>query len=381
MTNVYTLFNLIQEDDTFMVFFYEKQEELNILEKWYDLLNKDYYVKETDITSDERIEIEKLFNKSYPLSKMDDINKDISILSNYYKYLIEFKQISNRYTPQKENNIFSDGSNPIIKSSINPENNKFYNSTNIATRNTYGSFGTNIFSSSSSSSAQSIKEPMNDEIVAFNDGEYDDTNKCLMTTQFSNIDDTDAKTKVLIIYSVLDMRPLIINEYTKLEETIAKNNRFGFEFINVIETTPSLIKSLKESFNDKVFNNKEEVGEFINLSLKINIDNSEKDKINNYLSRHITKNDNIENKVKFNVIASKIESYFNMGVNNIKFRHRLAKYLIDYGFKKKRFSDGFYYYGVIFNDFENKSGNTTLYEIIRDNTPIIEPIQPIQPIQ
>lgn len=372
MTNVYTLFNLIEEDDTFMIFFYEKQEELTILEKWYGLLNKDFYVKETDIKSDERIEIEKLFDKPYPLSKMDDINNDISILSNYYKYLIEFKQISNRYT--SENNIFSDGSNPIIKSSINPENNKFYNSTNIATRNTYGSYGTNILSASS---AQSITEQTNDEIVAFNDSEYDDTNKCLMTTQFSKIDDTETKTKVLIIYSVLDMRPLIINEYTKLEETIATNNRFGFEFINIIETTSSLIKSLKESFNDKVFNNKEEVREFINLSLKINIDNSEKDKINNYLSRHITKNDNIENKVKFNVIASKIESYFNMGVNNIKFRHRLAKYLIDYGFKKKRFSDGFYYYGVIFifNDFETKSGNTTLYDIIRDNTPIIEPIQ------
>jgi hypothetical protein len=370
MSNVYTLFNLIQEDDTFMIFFYKQKEELTVLEKWYKILNKDFYIKETDIKSNERIEVEQLFDKPYPLNKQDKINSDIVTLTKYYKYLNEFKDIRNRYKNPK-NSIFSDVSESVIIKSIATE--KLFDTFNIPTRN--DNLPIIVPNISISSGLERPKSDTKDEILAFNDGEYDDINNCIGGTQFSNIDDEDKKVKILIIYSVLDMRPLLITEYTKTEESIAKENRFGFEFINVIEITPSLIKSLSESFNDKIFNNKEEVKEFINLSLKINLDNSEKDKINNYLSRYITKNDNIEHKVKFNVIASKIELYFNMDSNNIKFRNRLAKYLIDYGFKKKRFSDGFYYYGVIFNDFENKTDTTTIYEILRNNTTISDPIR------
>ena len=41
--------------------------------------------------------------------------------------------------------------------------------------------------------------------------------------------------------------------------------------------------------------------------------------------------------------------------NIIAFRNRLAKYLLDIGLQKKRFGDGFYYYGLKgkFNGFKN----------------------------
>jgi hypothetical protein len=174
----------------------------------------------------------------------------------------------------------------------------------------------------------------------------------------TNFDNTEEKKNCLVIFCNIDMRPLIITHYNDMEEKLARENRFGFQFVDVIDLNSDMLKLLENSFDDKLFNSCDEVREFIHLSLKINTDTIEKNKIYNYLDNFVIKNDKIEDKVKFDEIASMIEQYLNIHKNNIKFRHRLAKYLIKYGFNKKRFNDGFYYYGIVFKKFKNNFHDT-----------------------
>lgn len=394
--NLYTLFNLINEDDSFMVFFYDNKKELDILEKWYKLLNKDFYIKETNIKSIERVEIEKLICKPYHLTYMDSVNKHIEKLSTYYASLKEFNRIHKLYTQQDSNllkqpetgnawhttpNETSKHINDIIYTR-GTEKNSVY----ITKRQFFSPDKPSVIPDEQSTlqkQEKDVKKPIlfkhrgrefrgvlleqqegnGGNIVAFNDLDYDDDNNCLMNNTFTNtnFDNTEEKKNCLVVFCNIDMRPLIITHYNDMEEKLARENRFGFQFVDVIDLNSDMLKLLENSFDDKLFNSCDEVREFIHLSLKINTDTIEKNKIYNYLDNFVIKNDKIEDKVKFDEFAFMIEKYLNIDKNNIKFRHRLAKYLIKYGFNKKRFNDGFYYYGIVFkNNFDDTDSSNNV---------------------
>ena len=57
-----------------------------------------------------------------------------------------------------------------------------------------------------------------------------------------------------------------------------------------------------------------------------------------------------------------------MTINDlIPFRNRLSKQLLSFGLQKKRFNDGYYYYGLVHKTNEYTSENIEEYIVFREN--------------
>jgi hypothetical protein len=336
MSNEYTLnnilYNIINDDDTFNLSYYENKKELDILKKWYELINKDYYIKETEIKLVNPEEVIKIYPNSISLNLIEKVNEEIKVINEYHELGKKVEKIKLKYNNINNNIISSD--KEILKEK-NLMNCLWDGKETINKR---------------LDKLKNNETTLDYDLEAYN--EYEEDYFLKNINNYSYIEEKtieNENNKVLIIYHKEEMSPLILKDYSNLEETLAKKNSFGFEFIDLLKLNNNMYEILTKSINDKLFNNKEELKEFINITIKINkSDNlSEQEKVIDYFKNYLIKDDNIENKVKFTTLATKIEEHLNIN-NDIKFRHRLSKYLINFGFKKKRFSDGFYYYGITF---------------------------------
>jgi len=130
-------------------------------------------------------------------------------------------------------------------------------------------------------------------------------------------------------------------------------------FINSIITT----EKINELFNNKIYNDFNAVNQIYNtiVELSKNIGNkitetntkSEKSLEEQRVSAWIRNNYIISNKSEseYRMSASKISELLEveLGIDaseKMSFRNRLSKYLLNVGLQKKRFSDGFYYFGM-----------------------------------
>jgi hypothetical protein len=77
---------------------------------------------------------------------------------------------------------------------------------------------------------------------------------------------------------------------------------------------------------------------------------SEENLVKKYLNSKYTFDDDINHKMKASSLYDIIINSKVVKIDNDKlagFRTRLSKYLKDIGLKKKRYNDGFYYYGIV----------------------------------
>lgn len=140
---------------------------------------------------------------------------------------------------------------------------------------------------------------------------------------------------------------------------------FGFIKLFGIETNnKDIIDFIEKEFNKSQFINVDEINkklwftsqfiEFSNTHNKsINIASSEENQVKHFFDMNYTINNDINHKMKAsNLYDSIIMSNF-VKLDNDKlsgFRTRLSKYLKDIGLQKKRYNDGFYYYGIVKKD-------------------------------
>lgn len=143
---------------------------------------------------------------------------------------------------------------------------------------------------------------------------------------------------------------------------IKTHSEFGFvKLFGITTNNKDIVNFIEREFNKTQFNDIDEINkkllvtsQYIEFSNKHNnannIVSSEENLVKKFLNSKYTFDDDINHKMKAStlydiIINSKVVKIDNDKVSG--FRTRLSKYLKDIGLQKKRYNDGFYYYGIV----------------------------------
>jgi hypothetical protein len=199
----------------------------------------------------------------------------------------------------------------------------------------------------------------------------------------SDIDDKQKVSEVLTsIYVLINDKYLqcicIKNPSQDVLYVMNHHQEYGFIKLFSIQTSKQdLVQFMDREFHRVVFDNVEEVNKKLQLASEyIDFSNkhivsasaalSEEQQVKHFLNLNFTLDKNIEHKMK---ASSLHEMVINSGVVSIEpdklagFKNRLSKYLKELGLEKKRFNDGFYYYGVVAKRDWRSSSNVTLPKV------------------
>ena len=192
----------------------------------------------------------------------------------------------------------------------------------------------------------------------------------------------NSNTLLIGLFNKKFLKSMIIKNPDEDELYAIQNyNQYGFiKVFSILTNNKDVIDFIDRNFNILDFNNIDElnirlisISEYIELSNKNTIiDNSsefnEEKNIKNYFKKNYTINNDINNKMKASTLHDLIINHtFVLDKNKLSgFKNRLSRYLKELGLEKKRYNDGFYYYGIKANtdnttlDFQNSHIN--LYE-------------------
>lgn len=192
----------------------------------------------------------------------------------------------------------------------------------------------------------------------------------------------DSNTLLIGLFNKKFLKSMIIKNPDEDELYAIQNyNQYGFiKAFSILTNNKDVIDFIDRNFNILDFNNIDElnirlisISEYIELSNKNTIiDNSsefnEEKNVKNYFKKNYTINNDINNKMKASILHDLIINHtFVLDKNKLSgFKNRLSRYLKELGLEKKRYNDGFYYYGIKANtdntilDFQNLHIN--LYE-------------------
>ncbi len=153
-----------------------------------------------------------------------------------------------------------------------------------------------------------------------------------------------------------------LQELEHMEETMKQNPFYGFGTLFVLKTTSKdIVEHIRLSFQSKQFRSLDEINmvlkieenyiQFVQNNQAVGLDEekeAEEQNVKRYLHSYFEIDNNPDHKYKaqvlFQFFANQKDAGFSVDTN---FRNRLSKYLINMGLQKKRFSDGYYYYGLV----------------------------------
>ncbi len=168
-----------------------------------------------------------------------------------------------------------------------------------------------------------------------------------------------------LIYVILHSKYLqtlcVLNPTAEEEYIINNHPEYGFIKLFKIKTdNQEIINVIEKGYNNHQFNTIEEINEHLEIiSQYIDFANkhskndtsisAEERQVKAYITSFYEINNNIENKMKASALYDIILNSKSVLIDQSKlggFKNRLSKYLKDLGLEKKRFNDGYYYYGI-----------------------------------
>ena len=168
-----------------------------------------------------------------------------------------------------------------------------------------------------------------------------------------------------LIYVILHTKYLqtlcILNPTAEEEYIINNHQEYGFIKLFKIKTdNQEIINVIEKGYSNHQFNAIEEINEHLEIiSQYIDFANkhskndtcisAEERQVKAYITSFYEINNNIENKMKASALYDIILNSKSVLIDQSKlggFKNRLSKYLKDLGLEKKRFNDGYYYYGI-----------------------------------
>jgi hypothetical protein len=156
----------------------------------------------------------------------------------------------------------------------------------------------------------------------------------------------------LVVEDDLNIIPEICKEFLEFE--------IMGQFIDIFDIP------LKQFFHKKSFTREELVKKIESFKNLYNMDLhtlTEKEKVFNFLKNYYILNTDPNNKISASELYNNISNNLLISYTELSaFKKRLAGYLIELGLVKKRYSEGFFYYGIK-NRFEDKE-NLSVDEII-----------------
>lgn len=366
----FDIYIAIKENSTFDICLFEGPEELEIIKKWCE--NIGYYIDYVHLTQvlneNEYEKIIDIFGDNIPLILKDVVLNNIDDVKNFISLEKNINTIKNQFVKDTENK-----KETKFKNINRNRNDKLYERPfellqSPINSNLQGSelLKGNLPSSYSFNNIGTIEE-------AYSELAQDNIqiNKKLYIILF--------KDKNINYYA-----SFMKNELSELEKKILKNNRhcfcIGYEIENV-KKHKRTIDLMYNLFDDVVFDNESDIDKLVgvvdnnykkNMGIK---DRSEKEYVVEYISKHYDITSNLDNKMSATKLCDLIIHYLNsftpikLKGNTFSFRNRLSKYLIEVGLKKKRFGDGFYYYGLKEKNIKSNLNklNLSKLEQSRDN--------------
>jgi hypothetical protein len=193
---------------------------------------------------------------------------------------------------------------------------------------------------------------------------------------------------IFVIYNYKFFQTLcLINPDSSVINILKNNSEFGFiKLFNITTNNKEIIKFIKNEFDKIQFNDIDELNYKINVTSQYidfsnkytdtdNVIVSEETQVKKYIASSFTINNDINNKMKASILHDMIINSKIVNIEQSKisgFKNRLSKYLKDLGLEKKRYNDGYYYYGIKNNndkykyeEFKSKTLNEHLSEHIK----------------
>lgn len=181
-----------------------------------------------------------------------------------------------------------------------------------------------------------------------------------------NIEENIKETNISSVFVLINDKVLqtitIENPHVDILHVIKNHSEFGFVKLFGIETNnKDIVSFIEREFDKTQFNDIDEINkkllvtsQYIEFANKHNNSNnmvsSEENLVKKFLNSKYTFDDDINHKMKASALYDIIINSKVVKIDNDKltgFRTRLSKYLKDIGLQKKRYNDGFYYYGIV----------------------------------
>jgi len=194
------------------------------------------------------------------------------------------------------------------------------------------------------------------------DWDYKDSYHCRYDTDslVSEMKTQTLEKSVMLVYNEEYLYSFVIEDPNNVEKYILDNKKYGFSVGHQfnIKKDDYILTVVMKLFDDKNYNDVGEIRQnletIIQITDKINDTTSndiEKNNITDYINNTFTITENTEDRLKSSDLCVMVENYmmsfkneFSKGDSSLK--NKLSKYLLELGLKKKRYSDGFYYYGL-----------------------------------
>lgn len=369
---------LIYMDDTFRPTFIDSQDEYEFIQKLY--LDCDWDVEFEKITSVGFSELTKLTDITSNHPTYLHLNNKYNYINEYLPHVKQYLCIKekintillkyNQYYPSK--NLYKERTcnqhidnsltltsgtyiseklnNALQKLSANVDCNKqpvFYN------KKTFDDHDTNFdYSNSHTWSDNSYDNYDYDSVNS-----YIDAYRCDSINYDDNIPPNKNETVVILINDDKCMKTLsLLNPPINIIQTINSHPECGFKILLQFSTNKTSVINYVFRFFDKLdvdpdtfIEQLDYCGNSIMSILNVTSDDiKEEQLVVYYIKNNYLFTDSISDRIKASVIADNIQHTVLTGQKcRGGFALRLSKYLSELGLKKKRFNDGFYYYGMI----------------------------------
>jgi uncharacterized short protein YbdD (DUF466 family) len=405
------------EDDTMRPVLKIDEKYMNIIEQWYNMCELFIDIEETNVSIPEAITIQDVSGVLF-----QDINyKFKEEYLNSYIPLVINNIISERNTKSLEKKYFkkqSEYKNQLIKHPIDtdkiisdlgitiPEN--IIPETNKPTATSRIYFEIEPFRIheiddqslvkkhilTNTESKDNIIHPFN-EVQSFNienenictcfNSRYNSlypafSDNCLMLDELYGKEPYKESHVYVLINNKFLQCITIVDPSTDILYIINNYPEFGFIKLFEFETNnEDIIYFIEKEFNKIQFINVDEINkkllftsQFIEFSNKhnksINIVSSEENQVKHFFDINYTISNDINHRMKASLLYDSIIMSNFVKLDNDKlsgFRTRLSKYLKDIGLQKKRYNDGFYYYGIVKKNTSPENNNPlTIEELI-----------------
>ena len=399
------------EDDTFKPVIKMNNEMMNIINKWYDKFNLIVDIEETEIEIPNNIleqDLSKILFKNVNCKYRDIyLNEYIPEILNSIKIQQNIKKIEKIIKPfgyqddviveKIKKNINLEDLKIIIPENIVYNDTYFYKEKNnihyLPNKNNQNTkpeskenhlppgFKRLPFGSINQNQELSFKH-ISEHIFTYNSCSIisDDKYSCynaeynilkppfgansLLIEETNNYKTIHHNTKLVIVIlnPIFLQTNVIIDPDLNMLNIILEHQEYGFiELFTISTTNDDIITSIQKQYDNVIFNDIDEINinlketshylEFIkNKQHKANPVSDEENTVKTYLNIKFNISDNINDKMKASVLHDLIIQSNVCSIEKTKitgFKNRLSQYLKDIGLKKKRYNDGYYYYGIV----------------------------------
>lgn len=343
------------ENDTIQVVFENNDKILDLVKKWYIDNGTDITFENLNLLCDKntKYKINEIFNKPIDINNLPDeiFNKSIDI-----------NNLPDELSRLNSNIDIIDKIRRDIEFIIDFSNKEEYLN-KIKNIWNFKSIEKNEWNPSIDECIDTYSLHNSENITAFNNYEYSNSFWKLKKANldYSEIIDNDSINPVmLIVYNKYINHSFVFENNILSTKEICNNfKEFGFELYNqIVNNKKEFCLFVKEQLHHKYHesynnfkNSVEHLQSISYICMKENSTNNklkkEQEDIHRFIKNNYIISNDIVNKIKASQLSKTLEVSLRIPEEeHISFRNRLSNHLTKLGLNKKRFSDGYYYYGL-----------------------------------